>query len=324
MRKLKNNIICIISLILLISGLMTISKQEDMPEDKNKSSGYSVIRGNMEKIDNQKNILKYKVNREYSFLDNVDYLEEEQYPQGLCITDEYIFITSYSDIRGNLGKIKIFDRQSGSFLLTLGMDTRSHLGGITYDGKNVWICNSSKMSVEKLSYSFIKQMISENPGKLIDARNLVEVYRVNNIPSTITFFDGQLWVATHSIWTNSTVNGYVFDETEKTLKAIGVFQIPQKVQGITFTEKGEVYLSTSYGRKQSSYIKKYESIHTMSKNVGDYIENIELPPCSEGIVYQNNNLYVLFESAGKKYLEGTDGKGKSPAPLDRILIISTS
>ena len=46
-----------------------------------------------------------------------------------------------------------------------------------------------------------------------------------------------------------------------------------------------------------------------------------MPPCSEGVEIDNQKIYVLFESAGKKYLEGTDGKGKSVAPLDRILVI---
>ena len=32
-------------------------------------------------------------------------------------------------------------------------------------------------------------------------------------------------------------------------------------------------------------------------------------------------LYVLFESAGEKYLEGTDGKGQSLSPIDKLLMI---
>ena len=38
---------------------------------------------------------------------------------------------------------------------------------------------------------------------------------------------------------------------------------------------------------------------------------------------RDNRLYVIFESAGEKYLEGTDGKGNSPAPIDKILRINT-
>ena len=48
---------------------------------------------------------------------------------------------------------------------------------------------------------------------------------------------------------------------------------------------------------------------------------IEMPPCSEEIDIDEDNLYVLFESAGEKYLEGTDGKGQSLSPIDKLLII---
>ena len=149
---------------------------------------------------------------------------------------------------------------------------------------------------------------------------LVDVYRVKNIPSCVTFYDGQLWVATHSIWTNATMIGYNYNEERNSLNSLVSFWIPPKVQGVAFTEEGEVYLSTSYGRKKSSYIKKYDSIYAMTNDVDDYIEQIELPPCSEGIACKDDKVYVLFESAGKKYLEGTDGKGKSLSPLDKILV----
>lgn len=308
-----------------------------MPEDKQLSSGNSVIRGNMVKIDNYANVKNYDYHlrknhkkkkeyilpeKDYGFLANIQVLhEEEEYPQGLCMTDEFVFISAYSGIRGNLGKIKVYDKASGEYLLSLGMDENSHLGGLTYDGTYIWVCNSSKMSIERIPYAFIRQMVQENKGSMIDARNLVEVYRVKNIPSCVTFYDGLLWVATHSVWTNATMIGYDYNEEENSLNALGSFRVPPKVQGVAFSEEGEVYLSTSYGRKKSSYMKKYESIYTMTNNVGGYLEQIEMPPCSEGIVYRDKQIYVLFESAGKKYLEGTDGKGNSASPLNQILVI---
>ena len=307
---------------MFIVGLTIIIKQEDTPEDKRLSSGDSVIMENMVKIDNYANGIKYIKNYAFSFWEQIDVIQDEDdYPQGLCITDEFVFISSYSDIRGKLGKIRVFDKNSGEHLLSLGLDASSHMGGIAFDGESLWICNSSKMAVERISYAFILQMVEHNTGKLVDVRNLVERYRINNIPSTITYYDGTLWVATHSILTNAMMISYTYDKVENKLEAEDSFWIPPKVQGVAFKQNGEVYLSTSYGRTKASHIKKYKSVYTMSNNVWDFIKEIELPPCSEGIVYQNKTLYVLFESAGKKYLEGTDGKGKSKAPIDKILIL---
>ena len=324
-----------------------------MPEDKELSSGYSVVRSYMAKIDNYANVLNYKYeskesnklgetlthlkNVKFSFLDNVDLaaspktlqrvtdtevaLSEEKYPQGLCMTEEFVFVTSYTEQKEAFGECMVFDRVTGEHLVTLGMDKNSHLGGIAYDGKNIWVCNSSKMAVERISYDFICQTAKQNKGSFINVTNLVEVYAVENVPSGITCHDGILYVVTHTKWTSSKMISYVYDETKDVLRDEFVYKIPSKVQGIVFDEEGSVYLSTSYGRKSSSYLKKYQSVYTMTKDVEDCTWKIEMPPCSEGLAIYENNLYILFESAGKKYLEGTDGNGKSSAPLDKILII---
>lgn len=346
---LKNKKVYVFTAVLLL-GLLTILKpNDDMPEDKRLSSGYSVIKGNMVKIDNYSNIINYEyklnkrkkvskkeltlLDKKFGIVNEIDIFAQandeseriryfEEYPQGLCITNDFVFISSYSEVRGQMGKIKVFDKDNGELLLTLGMDENSHLGGLTYDGRYLWVCNSSKMSIERISYGFIQQMIYENKGKLIDARNLVDIYRVKNIPSCVTYYDGQLWVATHSIWTNATMVGYHYNEERDRLNSLVTFWVPPKVQGVAFSEEGEVILSTSYGRRNSSYLKKYNSIYEMTGDVNHYAELIELPPCSEGIVCRENKIYVLFESAGRKYLEDTDGKGKSLSPLNKIIEIS--
>ena len=49
--------------------------------------------------------------------------------------------------------------------------------------------------------------------------------------------------------------------------------------------------------------------------------SIEMPPGSEEIDINDGKLSVIFESAGEKYFEGTDGKGVSTSPIDKILQI---
>lgn len=65
-----------------------------------------------------------------------------------------MLITSYSDDKGSLGELMVFDREDGEYLVTLGMDANSHLGGIAFDGENVWVCNSYDTTVERISYDF--------------------------------------------------------------------------------------------------------------------------------------------------------------------------
>lgn len=258
--------------------------------------------------------------REDDFLNKYIY-SEAQCPQGMCLTDDFVLITSYSSEDDCMGELMVFDRGSGEYLVTLGMDVNSHLGGVAFDGENVWVCNSYEQTIERISYDFIQLMAYQNTGEVVDARDVVDEYSVDNTPSCITYYGGRLWVATHRVVMNSEVSAYHFNTSNNELESLSSFKIPSKVQGIAFDESGGIYLSSSYGRSQSSYLYYYTSVSAMSTHPKSPEVKVELPPCSEELDYWQDTLYVLFESAGEKYYEGTDGKGKSLSPLDKLLMI---
>ena len=114
---------------------------------------------------------------------------------------------------------------------------------------------------------------------------------------------------------------YYLDKKTDKLIALSDYKIPQKVQGVTFDDSGNVYLSTSYGRNQSSYLYCYDSVTALATRPKHPRKKVEMPPASGELDVSDNTLYILFESAGEKYYEGTDGKGKSLFPLDKILKI---
>lgn len=242
-----------------------------------------------------------------------------QCPQGLCFTDEFMLMTSYSEEDDCLGELMVFDRTSGEYLVTLGMDAKSHLGGLTFDGRNIWVCNSTENTLERLSYDFVQLMATENKGKVVDASEVVDIYDIGNRPSCVTFYRGRLWVASFRAYQNGSAVAYHYDSNADTLEQLREYELPSKVQGLAFDEDGSVYLSCSYGRKQSSYIKRYDSIATLSAKPNRPQSQVEMPPGSEEIVLADGTLYVVFESAGEKYLEGTDGKGTSLSPINKIL-----
>lgn len=258
--------------------------------------------------------------KETDFL-NQYIFSESQCPQGICFTEEYVLITSYSEEEDCKGELMVIDRESGEYLVTLGMDEKSHLGGIAFDGTNVWVCNSNKKTVERISYDFIQLMAAENQKEVVDATTLVDMYPVSNEPSCITYYNGRLWIATHTKYFQSEMVAYHLDTQTDQLEALSEYQIPAQVQGIAFNEEGEVYLSTSYGRRESSYLKKYDSLISLSTHPKRPDIQVEMPPCSEEIDIRDGGIYVIFESAGEKYLEGTDGKGSSNCPIDQILCI---
>lgn len=245
--------------------------------------------------------------------------DTNQCPQGICMTEEFLLVSSYSN-GGNLGCIHVFDRESGEYLVTLGMKEQSHLGGITYDGKNVWVCHSDNNTLECIPYTFVKQLAAKRPQSVVDCTRLFEQYHVSNTPSCIAYYDDMIWVATHTKIFNSVMVAY--KRTKNGLRQVESYRIPKKVQGITFDEEGKVYVSTSYGRKKSSYLKIYDSVEALDCNPGAPAMKIEMPPCSEEIDIVENQIYMVFESAGEMYFEGTDGKGKSISPIDKVLTLA--
>lgn len=258
--------------------------------------------------------------READLLNNIIF-SESQCPQGICMTDEYFLLTSYSEGDDIMGELMVFDKTTGEYVVTLAMDAESHLGGIAFDGMNIWVCNSNENTIERLSYDFVKLMATENLGEVVDASAVVDEYEVKNKPSCITYHNGRLWIATHKVYVNSTMVAYHYNSTQNELELLSSYQIPSRVQGVAFTEENRVYLSTSYGRTNSSYLKEYSSVADMATNPGKPDLQVEMPPGSEEVDYLEGQIMVIFESAGEKYYNGTDGLGQSLSPIDKILLI---
>ena len=339
-------------LMVFLGWLYLVSKNaqtQALEEAKRASSSFSVG------IDNVANVMNYPYQTmdsqidartvrlkdlDFSFCETIDIpgmpdtkekdffkqyiFSKSQCPQGVCITEDFVLITSYSAEDDCMGELMVMDRVTGEYLMTLGMDENSHLGGIAFDGMNVWVCNSYENCIERISYDFIRQMALLNKGEVIDARSVVDRFPVKNTPSCITYYGGRLWIATHTIFSNSKMVAYHYDTMEDALVDLSSFVIPSKVQGVVFDDKGGVYLSSSYGRSSSSYLYYYPSVIHLSSKPNWPLRTVEMPPCSEELAIYDEQLYVLFESAGEKYYEGTDGRGQSLSPIDRLLVLPLS
>ena len=92
---------------------------------------------------------------------------------------------------------------------------------------------------------------------------------------------------------------------------VSYISIPDQVQG--FAVNGDTaYASMSYGMKNSA-LSSYNIIKTSDTLDGvsisyigseSLIKEYKLPPMSEGIIYKDDRIYVLYESASNKYIFG--------------------
>ncbi len=263
---------------------------------------------------------------DYSFWENVLLPGTGQLPQettdscvqGLAFTPDYLLLTAYALNAQENGGLYVYDRKTGAFLGKIPMRRGSHLGGIAYDGKNVWVCHSGQQVLSRISYEALRGTVKQGMFTVAGAE---EDYPVEEEPSCLTAENGQLFAATFREKEKSRMTAYRYDENRDRLVAETVYPIPPKVQGVAFDEAGNVWLSTSYGRKNSSFLLKYKTLAELGEEGGKPETIVELPPCSEELAIQNGKLYVVFESACRKYKEGTDGRGKSRSPLDKILLL---
>ena len=99
--------------------------------------------------------------------------------------------------------------------------------------------------------------------------------------------------------------------------------IPDYVQGVTFTESGKTIFSCSYGRKgKISQVEIYGATDEDNPSgMGELEMAIAVPPMIEEVEMVGDELYMIFESAATKYLEGTDGKGEGVCPIDKIVAV---
>ena len=64
-------------------------------------------------------------------------------PQGICRMDNYVLVTAY-DYKEAYNSVIYVINTSGIVQATLVYDKKCHMGGIAYDGKDVWIAEGGK------------------------------------------------------------------------------------------------------------------------------------------------------------------------------------
>lgn len=238
--------------------------------------------------------------------------------QGLAFTPDYLLLTAYALNAQENGGLYVYDRKTGAFLGKIPMRRGSHLGGIAYGGKNVWVCHSGERVLSRISYKALCGAVRQ---RTFSVEGFEEDYPLDDEPSCLTEENGRLFATTFRDKVESRMTAYRYDENRDRLVAENVYQIPPKVQGVAFDAAGNVWFSTSYGRKNSSFLLKYKALAAVGEEGVQPEAVVELPPCSEELAVQNGKLYIVFESACRKYKEGTDGRGKSRSPLDKILLL---
>ncbi len=269
-------------------------------------------------------------------------------PQGLCVTEEYVFISAYCGIKRyktdleenkSFGKNKdklvaeenhkvhnsviyILDRETGTYLKTLVLPDSNHVGGLATDGKNLFIAKSTDKKVSVISSA---QIALAMQTKSLTVKAVYE-YSMDCgcTASFVTYHNGILWVGVFNEKSDGELNGYKIGVLG--LEKVASVKIPAKANGAVFCDvSGETCLAvgTSYGRKNLSkaYLYSVDSYGKDSmtlKNKGVYT----LPPTVQNFAFYCDKVYHIYESAATCYsqVESLFETKSTSFPIDRVCI----
>ena len=251
-------------------------------------------------------------------------------PQGITISDDYIFVSAYCYTHRHNSVIFVIDRKNGTFVKEIVLPEKTHAGGLAYDPNygTLWIATKMKQETETgtetvsalacitdediLSYSFA------DTGQPIEYRNICPTQFKSN--SCLTYRDGYIYIG---YWMKSKMAMSIAGKFEVRKSGVSVkdraseiLHIPGQVQGIAFNED-QIYFTVSYGMKKSTILMysndEEEEIRIFSAASPE--KSIDLPQMLEEICLYDGMIYTLFESSAFAY------RYTSPVCMDHIVKI---
>lgn len=235
-------------------------------------------------------------------------LVDDFIPQGLAVIDDNILITGYYETKTN-SKCYILNNR-GEIINVVELDTNSHVGAIAYDEAHdlIWIPdNRGIINAYNKSDFFWKQNVKAKYQYMGNSEELIDFKDSNSKHIAYLYVDNNyLYFGNFFVNKNCIVKKYeiVSKENLIDLKYVSSFNVPSRIQGMTFLEKdNEKYmlLSRSYGRGNSSQMYVYNYDDSIVDYNGLEIKMMEYPPMLEQINIDKKYLYLLFESGATKY-----------------------
>lgn len=188
---------------------------------------------------------------------------EDMVPQGICNMGEYVLISAYCHEKEHPPVLYVMKDKSLVATIVLPYSRRMHAGGVTFDGKYVWIANgqtdygkSKRYDYSKRVYYLLKEQIIAAINESI-ANNAYSVQlqpsygnqyvSLQYDPAFCTYYDGYLWCGKFN--STDTDMMYIYEINHNAtsnsglLTNVGDMQVPRATQGLTFCGySGDVYL----------------------------------------------------------------------------------
>ncbi len=224
-------------------------------------------------------------------------------PQGLTYwPDRDSLIIGYYDGERELNsRLAVIDRATGRKQSIFELPEKGHVGGLAMSTANLWVASSGTVSrISKVSLA----------RAATGDRLAVESTHKLAATSFATFAGGSLWVGKYDKDGSDAQYAYRYPLGAGELPATSYDRrvaIPNNVQGMAI-KGSRVVLSISGGHGLDADSKL--EVHPLASPTGKPIDRITAPNMSEGVVFGNGKVHVLYESGAKQYA-GADYRVKT-------------
>ena len=250
-------------------------------------------------------------------------------PQGMCVTEEYIFISAYCRTMKHSTVLYMLSREDGRLIKTIPLGMLTHAGGMAYDPvhRNVWVSGGTLGAAKAVGYSLADleahdESSSEPPTALYNytlanmTHNSYMNYRNNQLLIGIFSRTGLSEVSWFDITAEGGLNARIFEDYDPDHESVAADHTAMtsgEIQGITiFGDR--LALSKSYGPLDSVFQLYYYEPSGESYLIEDAVKRIKFPQKLEQICECDGEIYCIFESGAYCY------RAQPLIQVDRILV----
>lgn len=216
-------------------------------------------------------------------------------PQGLTFANDYLLISAYDSDGEENSVIYVLDKEFQDLLTVIVLPNKTHAGGITFDGENVWITNGKKLC----TIDFNELDAAAQECAVFKTVEFTGTYELDKKASFLDWYKDQIWAGSFEYTTNGTLRSYVIttdEENNKILTEQSSVTIPAAVQGVTFNGN-KMILSRAYGYTSELNIYKASNIGKPNMKTGNVKKTVKMPALNEEIAISGKYLFINFESA---------------------------
>ena len=236
---------------------------------------------------------------------NLGFESSKNIVQAVCFAGKYMLVSAYDFNSEETSVVYVMNRTTRKYICTLSLPDSYHVGGIAYDGTNVWVSTGKAVSC----FAFTDVEAAVKSGE--DSYPIYYKTKCNVLTqaSFITYYKKQLWIGEHKETTSSRMYSYKISGKKSAapkLSKVSSMVIPSRTQDVLFLKNGKMIVSCSnqIDAKLSPYYVSRLMLYSPDwKNAGKTVKlgkclgKMTMPPMIEGIAYRNGYIYVSFESA---------------------------